>query len=189
MTTLQASLDADLLEHPVVGVHLPGNTLGDILADGPTYLCFLRHLGCAFCREMVAEMRLAAEADTNFPRVLFFYQGSSAQGRAFFAKYWPGCPAVADLETTFYQGFHLQRGGFKEMFGARVWAAGIRAFLKGHSVGKPIGDPWLMPGLFLYEDGRMAMVHQFKHAGDHPDFKRLPRTWSACDQDQIGSNP
>ena len=45
---------------------------------------------------------------------------------------------------------------------------------KGHGIGKPVGDPWIMPGLFLTRaDGQILWRHRFEHAGDHPDFANL----------------
>lgn len=61
------------------------------------------------------------------------------------------------------------------MFGSEVWACGARATLKGHTIGKPVGDPWMMPGLFLVTDtGRILWQHDYSHAGDHPNFADIP---------------
>ncbi len=176
-------LPADLLTMPVEGLRLtPGPsadappTLADQLdATRPTLFVFVRHFGCIFCREMIADVRRAAEADPAYPPVLFFYQGTEEQGRAFFDDLWPEARAVADLAKRFYDGVGLARGSVGQMFGAKVWACGVRAAAKGHFVGAPVGDPWTMPGLFLVEpDGRVAWQHDFAHAGDHPDFARIP---------------
>ena len=60
------------------------------------------------------------------------------------------------------------------MFGPRVWFAGARAALKGNAAGKAVGDPRTMPGLFLIKDDAILWRHGFRHAGDHPDFARIP---------------
>jgi hypothetical protein len=31
-----------------------------------------------------------------------------------------------------------------------------------------------MPGLFLVKDDAILWRHRFRHAGDHPDFARIP---------------
>jgi hypothetical protein len=56
------------------------------------------------------------------------------------------------------------------MFAPDVWACGMRATLKGGMVGRPAGDPWQMPGLFLVQGPGILWQHNFRHAGDHPDF-------------------
>lgn len=109
----------------------------------------------------------------NYPEILFFYQGSVADGAAFFRRLWPEARAVADLAQTFYQAFGIQRGGMREMFGADVWACGVRAVAKGSFIGAPVGDPWMMPGLFLVREQQIVWHHQFRHAGDHPDFAQI----------------
>ena len=72
-----------------------------------------------------------------------------------------------------YQRFGLARGSAAQMFGARVWACGVRAALKGHFIGKPVGDPWLMPGVFVVHGEQVLWQHDFVHAGDHPNIPKL----------------
>ncbi len=112
-------------------------------------------------------------SDPTYPSILFFYQGDLENGEAFFRKLWPEAKAIADMPRTFYNAFDIQRGGMREMFGPGVWACGVRASSKGHTIGKPVGDPWIMPGLFLVEGTNILWHHDFKHAGDHPDFAKI----------------
>ena len=63
----------------------------------------------------------------------------------------------------------------KEMFGPEVWACGVRAARKGHFIGAPVGDPWIMPGLFLVQEEHILWQHDYRHAGDHPDFAGVGR--------------
>lgn len=112
----------------------------------------------------------------EYPPILFFYQGSIEDGHAFFERLWPEARAVSDLPRTFYNAMQIERGGMREMFGADVWACGIRATLKGQTIGRPVGDPWVMPGLFLVDQhGAILWQHDFAHAGDHPDWRIIPQ--------------
>jgi hypothetical protein len=37
-----------------------------------------------------------------------------------------------------------------------------------------VGDPWVMPGLFLLDPaGDVVWRHDFEHAGDHPDWNEM----------------
>jgi hypothetical protein len=81
---------------------------------------------------------------------------------------------VADPPRRLYSAFGIGQGGAKEMFGPGVLVAGVRAALKGNATGKAVGDPWTMPGLFLVRDDLILWRHHFRHAGDHPDFARIP---------------
>lgn len=167
-----------LLNHPIEGVNLSGQTLKEELGDAPKLLVFVRHFGCIFCRELIADLRDLSEKHSELPKILFFYQGTVSDGRDFFASLWREAKAIADLPKVFYNGFGLERGGVKEMFGAEVWACGVRAALKGHFIGAPVGDPWTMPGIFLAHQQQIVWQHRFKHAGDHPTLENLARELS-----------
>ena len=158
----------------VTGVNLVPGTLRDQLEGGPHLLIFLRHFGCLFCRETLADLREFVEADRRFPPVLFFFQGSPTEGRAFLRRYWPAARAVSDPELRVYAAFGVERGGLRQMFGPGVWAAKRRAESKGHESGERSGDIFMMPGAFLVEGGRVLWSHHYRHAGDHPEFERLP---------------
>jgi hypothetical protein len=105
---------------------------------------------------------------------VFVYQGTVGEGVAFFGRHWPGARAVADAPRRLYAAFGIGTGRTRDLFGPAVWLAGARAALKGNGVGKPVGDPWVMPGLFLVKGDAILWRHVFRHAGDHPDFARLP---------------
>lgn len=167
-------IPSSTLTQAVTGYNLSGATFGEVLGERPTLLVFLRHFGCTFCREMVQDLKEMVEGRADAPELLFFYMGAPDEGEAFFSHYWPQARAVADAERVFYHAFGLNRGSWKQMFGLEVLACGIRAASKGHGLGRPVGDPLQMPGLFLVKGSELLWQHDFKHAGDHPDFLRLP---------------
>lgn len=107
------------------------------------------------------------------PRILLFFQGTVEDGAAFFGRLWPGARAVSDSNKRFYDAFGIQRGGLRKVLGPEVWAGGVRAALKGNGVGVPVGDPWMMPGVFLVKHDTILWEHEFRHAGDHPKFTRI----------------
>lgn len=168
-------LPADLLERPIQGLNLRAPTLGGQLDGRPAVLVFLRHFGCLFCREMVRDVRREAEANPGYPPVIFFFQGTVAQGAAFFGKFYPGAVAVEDSALAFYRALGLGHGTAGELFGLRAVGAGLRALAKGNFVGRWVGDVKVMPGVFgVAGDGRVLWSHGAAHAGDHPDFATLP---------------
>lgn len=178
-----------LLTLPAHGINLPSETLAPLL-NTPTLLIFLRHFGCIFCREMVADLRQLTQKQSDYPPILFFYQGTVEDGTAFFGNLWPEAQAVADLEQRFYTLFGLSKGSAAQMFGPEVWACGVRAAFKGHFIGAPVGDPWMMPGVFFVEKDAVLWEHSFKHAGDHPDFKTLPEQLSGVlDKAKLEATP
>jgi hypothetical protein len=102
--------------------------------------------------------------------VLFVFQGDLDAAREVFDGLWPEARAVSDPTLDLYKAFGLGRGGFLQMFGPGVWRRAFEARRKGFSQGKTVGDPWLMPGAFLIEDGVVVRRHDYAHAGDQPDF-------------------
>ncbi|MGB0619007.1 MAG: SelL-related redox protein [Myxococcota bacterium] len=177
-------IDGASLDAPVTGVGLVPGTLGDQLeasGDRVSLLVFLRHFGCIFCRETMADLRAASEADPDYPDVLFFFQGSATEGRAFLRRYWPEARAVADPELEFYDRFGVRRATFLEALGPQVvFGARRRARAKGHQNGPRDGDIWRMPGIFAVSDKKVVWAHQPKHAADHPDFAAISSFVSAA---------
>ena len=162
------------LSRVVSGVNLMPGTLADQIGDSETLLVFLRHFGCIFCREMVADIRAAKESDPDYPKVLFFFQGTPTEGRAFLRRDWPDVRAIADAEQSFYEDFGVNQGSFLQIFGPRALLSTSRARAKGHSPGERSGDILRMPGLFWVRGAEILWAHRFRHQADHPDFKQLP---------------
>ncbi len=176
MTISTDRVSDEMLATTVSGTNLKPGTLADQFSETErTLFVFLRHFGCVFCREMVRDLAQFRVGHADFPELLFVHMGTPAEGDAFFAKYGDGLRAIADPEKVLYQGFGLRRGGLKQMFGPNVWKRGFEATFKGHGVGRPIGDPWQMPGAFLIEGRTILAHHDFDHAGDHPDWLAFVR--------------
>ena len=171
--TAVGDIPETLLTRTVVGVNLSPGRLADQLGSGMTLLVFLRHFGCMFCRETLADMRAISERDKRFPAPLFFYQGSPMEGKAFLRRYWPDLRAVADPSADFYRGFGLKRGGPLKTLGPAVWAAKSRANAKGHRNGRISGDIWRMPGVFLARARQVVWAHEYRHVADHPDYQQI----------------
>jgi hypothetical protein len=171
----------DVLDAPVAGMSLVPGTLRDQLGDATTLLVFLRHFGCVFCRETVAALRRASEAP-DFPPVLFFFQGRATEGRAFLRRDWPTVRAVADPSLRFYEAFGVERMGWTDMLRPGLWAAERRARASGFEQGERSGDIWRLPGVFLVREARILWAHEFRHAGDLPDFAAVPGLARAREQ-------
>lgn len=163
-----------VLAAPVVGYRLPGATLGAALGSEPTLLVFLRHFGCIFCKEMVADLRTAHETNPAYPRVLFVAHGEVEFADSFFASLWPQAQCIVDSERTLYAAFGVERMRMGQMLNPAVISCGVRAAGKGHMQSAGKGDSQQMPGLFHVQGDQVLWRHDFKHAGDHPDWDALP---------------
>ncbi|MFN8498951.1 MAG: peroxiredoxin-like family protein [Anaerolineae bacterium] len=125
------------------------------------------------------DLRHTAESDATYPRILFVGQGSIEETQDFFEEVWPGAPVIADSSRDLYRAFGIQRGGMMQMVGPSVWACGIRAASKGNFIGKPMGDPQLLPGAFLVQHGRIVWAYRARHAGDNPNWAKVPQLEAA----------
>jgi hypothetical protein len=102
--------------------------------------------------------------------VLFFFQGTPDQGAEFFRRHWPDARAVSDPELFFHEAFGARRGSLRQLLGPRVWFPALRALFKGNLPGRIIGDARVMPAMLLVRSDEIVWRHNFRHAGDHPEY-------------------
>jgi hypothetical protein len=74
------AISSALLTSPVYGINLRADTLQGNLAPEGTMLVFLRHFGCMFCREMVADLRAQSVAEGEREGIVFFLPGHGSGG-------------------------------------------------------------------------------------------------------------
>lgn len=55
------------------GIHLRGKNILTYLPSRLSLLVFLRHSGCIFVREAVADLKEMFESSLSFPSILFFF--------------------------------------------------------------------------------------------------------------------
>ena len=157
-----------------------GRTLDEITAAGRHLVVFLRHAGCTFCREALADVASARDrltADGVLP--VFVHMGKSAEhSAAMFDQYGLGdCPSLSDPSGVLYRRYGLGLGGFAELFGPVVWTRGFRAaVVDRHGVGGLAGNGFQMPGVFAVEDGSIVAAHKGSTAADRPDYCGLATT-------------
>ncbi|MEY2980332.1 MAG: AhpC/TSA family protein [Planctomycetota bacterium] len=127
---------------------------------------------------MVDEVRKAATQDADYPDVVLVSLASVEANREFFAKRWPEARVVADPGKVVFDGFGRRRGGLLQLFGPAVMVRAIGALFRGHGVGRPQGDPTVMPGAFVVRGPDVLWAQDTKHVADHPDFVELGRRFS-----------
>ncbi|MEM7199253.1 MAG: AhpC/TSA family protein [Planctomycetota bacterium] len=123
---------------------------------------------------------MAASAADGFPSLLFFHPASVEAGAEFFGQRAPSVRAAADPDHVYYTAFGLRRGSWRQLAGLAVWLRGALAFARGHGVGRPSGNPLLMPGAFLIRGRQVVWSHRSRHAGDHPDLAVVRRQAAAA---------
>ena len=153
-----------------------GRTLRELTDQGQALVVLLRHSGCTFCKQTLSDLArwqhdiekagvgLAVVGMTASPERL----RSLGQQHGLTSANW-----FADPDRLLYRALELGRGSFLQLFGPRVWVAGVRAALRGHGIGKLEGDGFQMPGACVIHRGRVVRAFRHATAADRPDLKEL----------------
>ena len=154
-----------------------GSSLAEMSRGQNVLVVFLRHAGCTFCREALADLSARrAGIEEHGTKLALVHMGTPEAFTAFAGTYQlADVPAVSDPERRLYRGLGLRRGKLAQLLGWSVWVRGARAFFAGHRVGALAGDGMQMPGVFLIRDGHV--VRRFLHAtaAERPDYVELCR--------------
>lgn len=153
------------------------NNLWELSFQQPILLVFLRHFGCTFCREALADIaKKRAEIEARGTKILFVHMTDDKLAERYFNRYdLQGIEHISDSECEFYTAFGLMKGNFTQLFGLQSWIRGFQAgVLNGHGAGiKQMGDGFQMPGVFAISEGeiREAFIHKLSHS--RPDYLDL----------------
>lgn len=149
-----------------------GRSVLEMSRERPVMLVFLRHTGCPFCREAMADIkRQRAELERRV-KVVFVHQApEDAANAAFFEAAGVGdVPRVSDPERRLYAAMGLRRGSLWAVFGPYIWLRSMQAMLTGRKLGRMIGDVFQMPGVFVVSDGRVVGEYRHRSQADRPDY-------------------
>jgi peroxiredoxin len=150
--------------------------LGSLWRRKPVVLVFLRHFGCLFCREQVAQLRGQADALRALGAgVAAVGSGTPEQAAEFAAEYEPPFPVYVDPTLLAYRAAGLRRG-ILDTLNTGTLAHAIRALRTGARLGLTKGDPWQLGGAFVVEPGgRVAFRQVSRDAGDHADPAKIKK--------------
>jgi AhpC/TSA antioxidant enzyme len=137
-------------------------------ADHPAVIVWLRHFGCVFCREQVAEIRANRGAIEALGGGIAFVGNGSARAAAWFQqRYAADSTVLTDPELVSYRAIGA-RSGLLSTLGPGAWGAGIRAFRSGARQSTTKGHAYQQGGLVVMAPGsRVLYQHVSRAAGDH----------------------
>lgn len=153
-----------------------GVSLAEWNEASPVLLVFLRHAGCTFCREAMADLARDREAiESKGARIAIAHMLPEQQAKAFAAKYGlGGIPRFSDPEKALYEHFGLKRGKLGQLFGLKSFTRGFKAgIVDGHGIGTIGGDPLQMPGAFLVFRNAIVAAYRHESAADRPDYAAM----------------
>jgi peroxiredoxin len=170
------SVSAEVLKFALRSKTNVGVSLDELSRLSPVLLVFLRHAGCTFCREALADLaERRREIEGNGTRVVLVHMGSDEHGEKFFSHYGlEKAPRISDPRKNLYRAFGLPKGRIGDLIGPKVWWRGFQAgVLNRHGVGRLVGDGFQMPGVFLLFHGEIVRSYRHQSAADRPDYMQL----------------
>jgi hypothetical protein len=155
-----------------------GRTLLALVDESPVLLIFLRHFGCAFCRQTLDEVsKLRSVIEGRGVRPVFVHLGTPERAKLYFDYYnLSDVERVSDPEASLYgRGvFHLPKKHFLSHFLVlKVWKRWLDGGLRKYGVGMIKEDGDQMPGIFYLRDRAIARAFRYKTIADEPDYLKL----------------
>ena len=145
------------------------------LVERPLFLVFLRHFGCTFCREAVADLSEKRQAiEAKGAPLAFIHLGTEEKAQWFFKPYGMlDVPRFGDPQGRLYEAFGLLRAELRQYLNSESILRMLNAWFRGHFVGFPAGDMERMPGAFLIDRGKIQKAFRHKLVSDRPDYLTL----------------
>ena len=153
-----------------------GETVERISNKKGVLLVFLRHFGCQFCREALADLAaLQPKLKSSNIELIFVHMGEPDVAEKYFQRFnLEGVISVSDPHCRFYEAFGLVKGAVNQIFALHAWFRGFSVQAKyGADVGKHLGDSFQMPGVFSVKEGQIVDAYIHKYASDRPDYLKL----------------
>ncbi|MEM1321068.1 MAG: peroxiredoxin-like family protein [Bacteroidota bacterium] len=154
-----------------------GIRLKDLSDQKPVMLVFLRHFGCVFCKEAMADLAEQRNAfETKGVEMVFVHMSKPDLAEQYFKDYkLDGVHHISDPECRYYSAFGILKGRFSQLYGLRTWIRGFSAQRQGHKLemAKALGDSTQMPGIFLIRNGQVREKFIHKLPSDRPDYGKL----------------
>jgi hypothetical protein len=155
-----------------------GRTLLELVDESPVLLIFLRHFGCAFCRQAIDQVsQIKGEIAAKGTRPVFVHLGTPERAQPFFDYYeLQDVERVSNPEGTLYQHSVFQLARVNSLWALlspavlKSWATGT---LKKYGIGGFEEDGLQMPGVFFLKDRKIASVFRYKTIADEPDYLKL----------------
>jgi peroxiredoxin len=170
------AIEAELLEEMMTN---DGENLQQLSVHEPVMLFFLRHFGCSFCREALAELAKKRKKIENAGiRLIFVHMSTYNIAEGYFKKYrLQNISHVSDPACNFYAAFGLVKGNFNQLLGLTNIIRGFESgALFSHGMAfnaNVLGDALQMPGIFLIFKNEIRENYVHEKSSDKPDYDQL----------------
>ena len=145
--------------------------------EKPVLLVFLRHFGCVFCKEAMADLaKLKNEIKDKNISLAFVHMAEQKIAKEYLDNFGLGdCAHISDPDCKYYTAFRLTKGSFSQLYGLQTWIRGFSKENKQFKLekAKQLGDSTQMPGIFIIYKGSITQHYIHKFAADRPDYHAL----------------
>jgi hypothetical protein len=153
-----------------------GSNLYDRSFQSPLLIVCVRHLGCTFCREMLAELakcRPEIEQTGTIPVVVSM--GTNQQADSMLNRYGlSDVLHVSDTQRRLYHALELPFGTLGQLFG---WNTLRRALVDGtvfrFGFGQIVGHALQLSGAFIVKDGQVKRAIRHQSSAERTDFREM----------------
>ncbi len=167
-------IDADLSAATVLTKGGDPMPFGQLYAARPTLIVFVRHFGCIFCRERLADLASALPLlQEKGMGAVAIGNGTPLMAEAFSDTLKVDIPIYTDPSREVFKKAQMKRNfglGFATI------KQGLRSWKAGHRQGAVAGDPWQQGGCMLINpQGEILAAERDHRAGDIIDFQATIR--------------
>ena len=153
-----------------------GESLVDLSARSPVLLVFLRHAGCSFCREALADIaRARPDIEGGGTRIVLVHMGDLGPPDSLLQQLGlSDLDLISDPNRELYRAFGLRRGTLQQLFGPKVfWRGLVSGVLARYGIAPAITDATQMPATFLIRNSAIVRHYRHRSAADRPDYAAL----------------
>jgi hypothetical protein len=138
-------------------------------------MVFLRHFGCLFCKNMIADISMEKEwLKQQGYHIVFVHQSDPSVSKEFFKQF--GLESyfeISDPYRTCYKSFEIGSANALHLLNPQAIYGAWESYLQGHRMSEKDGNIWQMPGLLILHEGDILKRHQFKHIGEIPNIRNF----------------
>lgn len=148
--------------------------LGQLWAQRTAVLVFVRHFGCLFCRQQVADLSAHREQIRSLgAELIVIGHGSIDEARAFRDEHHLTFPLFTDPGRHAYRALEM-RHGRRTLMSPRVVVHTVTAMWRGFRQTFVAGDPLQQGGVVVIAPGGVERYRYIsREAGDHPPVSRI----------------
>ena len=155
-----------------------GRALLELIDESPVLLIFLRHFGCAFCRQSLDQVsKIRDQIAARKTRPVFVHLGTRERAKLYFDYYnLSDVERIGNPDASLYQPplFALGRSNpYLQFLNPAVVKGWVKGALQKYGIGMIHEDAYQMPGIFFLQNRGIVRGFRYRSIADEPDYLKL----------------